>query len=179
MERSPPRHPAVPYALALLGGVVLGQCGWIACPWPVPVGVGAAAVVAWVVGPRRWPVSALAVVASIALGGWTAHQERMDSDHRIAGWLPADGTAVEIELVGEVLRVPEIAGGDERVLQIEARPTGPSRGTMRAARVILTVRCSPPAESGRIWNTESGTASLLDQIHTSAAGAPPPIVHST
>jgi competence protein ComEC len=150
VERSPPRHPAVSFSLALLSGVVLGHCGLLTCSSIIPSGVGALAAIGWVTRRARRPVVVLAIVGSIALGVWAAGRERVDADLRTAGWIPADGSPIEIELTGRVLRAPELKVGGERSLRIVGRATDTPRGGIGPVRVGLTVRSSPPSEWERV-----------------------------
>jgi competence protein ComEC len=140
----------------LLGGIVLGEVGALACSGIVAAGIAALACCAWILSPGKTPVRVITIVALVALGGWRAERERLDADLRISGWLPADGTAVEIELTGRVLRAPERDGRGERLLGLLAHPVGTSTRRNGAVRVLLTVRPSPPSEWARVDGLRRG-----------------------
>ncbi len=136
-----PRRPAVPFAIAFVAGVALERALPAELAPAILLVAAVAGGAAWLARGRAAGRAALLALAGCA-GLLLATRERVAADARVAGWLPSDGSAVEVHVEGRLLAAPEPCDGERR-LRIEGRPeTGPR--SARPCTVLLTVPEPPP-----------------------------------
>jgi competence protein ComEC len=131
-----PRRPAVPLAVAFLCGIAMDRAAPSAWAAAVPMIVAALAGAAWLGRDRIAGRAAILALLSCA-GFLLAHREEQAAERRIEGWLPRDGSPVELHFEGRLLGAP-VPCAHERRLRIEGAPD-PAPGSQGPCTIAVSV----------------------------------------
>jgi competence protein ComEC len=142
LHHRPPRRPAIPLALAFLCGIALERVAPPVCVAALPIFAAVLAGAAWL-GRRRFAGRAAILACLACTGLLLAHREGQAAERRVAGWLPPEGSPVELHFEGRLLGAPEPCGRERR-FRIAGTPDAPP-GARKACTVLLSV---PEPEPG-------------------------------
>ncbi len=154
----PSNRPAVPWALSLVAGIVLAE--WGVLPLHLLVLCCGLLILGGMAVFRGRFVWFSALVLAAATGAWLLQEARDGARARIVGWLPEDGTAVELHILGRLLDIPETGKDGEYAVRISGQPE--RGGHAPPARVLLWVSGSArdatpqmarlrPGDLVRVW----------------------------